>query len=42
MRLFLCLSTCYLLLGHLLLAVEDRPNILLILADDLGYGDVGC
>lgn len=39
------LSTCLIfLLGlhSLLRAAETRPNILLIIADDVGYGELGC
>ena len=27
---------------HLVLAKSDYPNVIVILADDLGYGELGC
>lgn len=36
-----CLIACWLAAGALL-AENRSPNVVIILADDLGYGDVGC
>jgi arylsulfatase len=30
------------LIAQIALAVDDRPNILLVMVDDMGYSDIGC
>src|SRR5436305_1747419 len=41
-RTFALLSLILLFMPHLALAAPDKPNILIILADDMGFSDVGC
>ena len=41
MKLLRCLFSCMVALP-LALAADDRPNIIIILADDMGYSDIGC
>jgi arylsulfatase len=37
-----CLITASLLLAGIFLTAAERPNVILILADDMGYSDLGC
>ena len=36
----LCISVC--LLGPQTLTAAERPNVLMIMVDDLGFSDLGC
>ena len=44
LKLFTCLALAWLCLGVAELAADDadRPNIVVVLCDDLGYGDIEC
>ena len=34
--------SCFILNFGILLAAQNQPNVVILLADDLGYQDVGC
>lgn len=39
---FLAILSCLLGMASLAVAADSRPNILLVMVDDMGYSDIGC
>ncbi|VGO13159.1 Arylsulfatase [Pontiella desulfatans] len=42
MRAFLKVSIAMAIVGHVSIFAEGQPNFIIIYADDMGYGDLGC